>query len=150
MENTVIDMLIYDDYDGLNNSFNIPKFEAFMLCQMYKKMNYQSNRGRLINGITSGYYSNMNQIKSMSKIYIKNKILHSNDKGIAFLTQECGLNEIDAYNCINSLVASNDALNQSLSFELDTSSIENQMNSVLEYISNSFLVHAQGKGINNG
>ena len=38
MDNDIIDMLIYNNLDELSNRFNIPKFEADMLCQMYKKM----------------------------------------------------------------------------------------------------------------
>ena len=138
MENDIIDMLIYDNYDELQSKFNIPRFEANMLCQMYKKMNYQKTRGVLIDRIRDGFYSREEEIRNSLKTLIKNKILRSSDKGKSFLMNNCGLTELEAYNYTNSFVALNDALKQSLSIELDTSSVENQMNTILENISNSY------------
>ncbi len=147
MENTIIDMLIYGKYDELSQSFNIPNFEAKMLSEIYKKLNYQSNRGKMINGIMNGYYNRPEEIKNMAKLYIKNVILHTPDNGRSFLINNCGFSELDAYNAINGFIASNNALSQNLSYDLDTSSIENQLNTTLEYLTQGFLTNGQGRGL---
>ena len=145
MENTVIDMLVYDNVQELSNSFNLPSFEAKMLCELYKHLNGQLHRKQIVDRIISGYYSKEEEINNMAKFFVKKMILNTQDQGKSFLMQNCGLSEMDAYAYSDRVNMANRTINDFLSADLDTSTAEFEMNNVLSQVSGMFLNNEEKK-----
>lgn len=145
MENTVIDMLVYDNVEELSNSFNLPSFEAKMLCELYKHLNGQLHRKQIVDRIIGGYYSKEEEINNMAKYFAKKMILKTQDRGKTFLMQKCGLNEIDAYTYSDKVNIADKTINDFLSADLDTSTVEFEMNNLLEQVSSMFLNNGEKK-----
>ena len=139
MENTVIDMLVYDNVEELSNSYNLPSFEAKMLCELYKHLNGQLHRKQMVDRIISGYYSKEEEINNMARFFVKKMILNTHDRGKSFLMDKCGLNEIDAYTYSDKINIADRTINDFLSADLDTSTVEFEMNNVLDQVSKMFL-----------
>ena len=145
MENTVIDMLVYDNVEELSNSFNLPSFEAKMLCELYKHLNGQLHRKQIVDRIIGGYYSKEEEINNMAKYFAKKMILKTQDRGKTFLMQKCGLNEIDANTYSDKVNIADKTINDFLSADLDTSTVEFEMNNLLEQVSSMFLNNGEKK-----
>ena len=145
MENTVIDMLVYDNTEELSSSFNLPSFEAKMLCELYKHLNGQLHRKQMVDRIISGFYSKEEEINNMARFFVKKMILNTQDRGKSFLMQKCGLNEIDAYTYSDKVNIADRTINDFLSADLDTSTVEFEMNNLLEQVSSMFLNNGEKK-----
>ena len=139
MENTVIDMLVYDNVEELSNSYNLPSFEAKMLCELYKHLNGQLHRKQIVDRIISGYYSKEEEINNMARFFVKKMILNTQDRGKSFLMDKCGLSEIDAHTYSDRVNIANRTINDFLSADLDTSTVELELNTVLDQVSGMFL-----------
>lgn len=139
MRNDIIEMLIYDDSDGLSSKYNFPKFVAMMLCSAYKLLNNNYHRNIVINKIENGFYSEEKNIKEMANSYISNAVLYSPDHGKSMLINRCGLSESEADEFISRYTKYNQNLKDLLSAELDVSNTNKFMREMIDEVIDAFI-----------
>ena len=145
MDNSVIDMLIYKDVDGLCNNYGLLPFQVDILEKYYKFINSKILRDSMVKRINEGFYSTNEEINEMAKTYISKCILFSQDSGKSLLIDKCGLSEEDAQRFIDSYKKSDKDVKEMLSAELDVSNANIIMNDMLESVSVPFIESQKSK-----
>ncbi len=147
MNDNVIDMLIYEDDEGLCSEYGLLPFQVDIFKKYYKRINSKFIRDDLCEKIRNGYYSSEEMIDSMAKTYISKAVMFSSDQGLDILINKCGLSEEDARKFTNALLHANKSINEMLSAELDVSNTNIRVDDMLETITKPFIDSQKTKSL---